>query len=180
MKYRYLNNYKLIYKPEHKSSMTSENWKGWVYEHRYVMEIHLNRELQNKEHVHHLDNDVNNNDISNLIVLSNEDHAKLHRFLEFELLGHKSLFEIECLHCKTMFKSKKETKKFCSKSCSILNSRKCNRPSKEELVNLVWQYPFTTLSKMYNVSDNAIRKWCKNYNITDFPPRGYFLRTENK
>ena len=27
------------------------------------------------------------------------------------------------------------------------------------------KYSFSQLSKKYNVSDNAIRKWCKSYNL---------------
>jgi hypothetical protein len=42
--------------------------------------------------------------------------------------------------------------------------RKVERPTKEELDNLVKDYPMTTIGKMYNVSDNAVRKWIKYYN----------------
>lgn len=37
--------------------------------------------------------------------------------------------------------------------------------SREELKNLIRNTPFTTIGKMYNVSDNAIRKWCDKYNL---------------
>lgn len=42
--------------------------------------------------------------------------------------------------------------------------RKVERPTKEELDNLIKDYPITKIGKMYNVSDNAIRKWIKYYN----------------
>lgn len=61
-------------------------------------------------------------------------------------------------------------------TCYTLESCSINKPTKEELENLVWTYPFTSLGKIYNVSDNAVRKWCKSYGITDLPSRGYFLR----
>lgn len=48
------------------------------------------------------------------------------------------------------------------------------KPSKEELENLLWELPFTKIGKKYNISDNAVRKWCKSYGIIDYPPRGYF------
>lgn len=47
----------------------------------------------------------------------------------------------------------------CTK-CYSLSIRKCERPTREELKNLIRTTPFTTIGKMYNVSDNAVRKWC--------------------
>lgn len=40
-----------------------------------------------------------------------------------------------------------------------------NRPNKEELELLVKKNPFTSIGKMYGVSDNAVRKWCKYENV---------------
>ena len=37
--------------------------------------------------------------------------------------------------------------------------------SREELKELIFTTPFTTIAKQFNVSDNAIRNWCKNYNL---------------
>lgn len=37
--------------------------------------------------------------------------------------------------------------------------------NREELKELIREYPFTHLGKMFNVSDNAIRKWCVKYNL---------------
>lgn len=36
---------------------------------------------------------------------------------------------------------------------------------REELKQLIRSTPFTTIGKKYNVSDNAIRKWCDKYNL---------------
>ena len=51
--------------------------------------------------------------------------------------------------------------------CESVTRRKVERPSKEELFNLLYQSNghFTKIAKLYNVSDNAIRKWCKYYNL---------------
>lgn len=35
---RIVNGYRVIYRPEHPTAMTSDNWKGYVYEHIYVYE----------------------------------------------------------------------------------------------------------------------------------------------
>lgn len=37
--------------------------------------------------------------------------------------------------------------------------------SREELKQLIRTTPFTTIGKIYNVSDNAVRKWCDKYNL---------------
>ena len=43
----------------------------------------------------------------------------------------------------------------------IVENRRCvDRPTREELKNLIRNKPFTQIAKLYNVSDNAIRKWC--------------------
>lgn len=39
------------------------------------------------------------------------------------------------------------------------------RPSREELKALIRNTPFLTIGKRYGVCDNAIRKWCKAYNL---------------
>jgi hypothetical protein len=39
------------------------------------------------------------------------------------------------------------------------------RPEKEYLLKLVNELPFIQIGKLFNVSDNCIRKWCKFYNI---------------
>lgn len=44
--------------------------------------------------------------------------------------------------------------------CFYLSQRKAERPDREELKKLIRTLPFTAIGKMYNVTDNAIRKWC--------------------
>lgn len=63
-------------------------------------------------------------------------------------------------------KVKKYTNKFCSQLCCNLNHRKIERPSKDELINLIQSIPYTKIGLKFGVSDNAIRKWCKYYGIT--------------
>lgn len=40
-----------------------------------------------------------------------------------------------------------------------------NRPLKEELWEMVINYPFTKIAERYNVSDKTIVKWCKKYKL---------------
>lgn len=58
-----------------------QNKRGYVYEHQFVMEQHIGRLLKKGEVVHHIDGNKQNNDISNLMLLTNEEHAKLHSLM---------------------------------------------------------------------------------------------------
>lgn len=40
-----------------------------------------------------------------------------------------------------------------------------DRPNREQLKTLIRTYSFTELGKIYGVSDNTIRKWCKKVNL---------------
>ena len=40
-----------------------------------------------------------------------------------------------------------------------------DRPSREELKHLIRTTPFTKIGKKYGLTDNAIRKWCKTYQL---------------
>lgn len=51
------------------------------------------------------------------------------------------------------------------KQCSSFSQRKVERPNRETLKNEIRNCSFLSLSKKYNVSDNAIRKWCEKYNL---------------
>ena len=52
------------------------------YKHRYVMELHIGRELLPEEVVHHIDENPKNNDISNLMLFpNNAEHKKHHAAL---------------------------------------------------------------------------------------------------
>ena len=65
--------------------------RGYVYEHRLVMEQFLDRYLFPEEVVHHLDGNPLNNDISNLILLSSEsEHRKIH--VKYRTLNKKGQF----------------------------------------------------------------------------------------
>lgn len=58
---------------------------------------------------------------------------------------------------------------------SRYKARKVVRPSKEELERLLWEIPTQKLAGQFGVSDVAISKWAKEYQI-DKPPRGYWSK----
>ena len=54
--------------------------RGYVLQHRLVMARHLGRPLARTEVVHHIDDNKENNDISNLVLFSNQaEHIAHHR-----------------------------------------------------------------------------------------------------
>lgn len=57
-----------------------------------------------------------------------------------------------------------KTAKLCEK-CMHESQRIVDRPSREELKELIRKLPFTQIGKKYGVSDNAIRKWALSYNL---------------
>jgi Zn finger protein HypA/HybF involved in hydrogenase expression len=69
----------------------------------------------------------------------------------------------KCFNCvrKIGINTKNNLCQYCYKE----SIRKVNRPTKEELLELIIKYPFTKIASMYGVSDNAIRKWCVFYNL---------------
>ena len=60
--------------------------------------------------------------------------------------------------------SRSSTRTYC-RECYRFFTRKVERPSREELKKLIKNNSFTQLSRDFQVSDNAIRKWCKAYNL---------------
>lgn len=75
--------------------------KGWVPEHRWIMEKSLGRFLSKTEIVHHIDMDKTNNTITNLCIFDNAaDHFKSHGSLNICV---KELFEkgVICFDMKT-------------------------------------------------------------------------------
>lgn len=52
-------------------------------------------------------------------------------------------------------------------SCYHSNTRRVERPSRDVLKDRIRNSTFAELSRELSVSDNAIRKWCKNYGLPD-------------
>jgi len=67
------------------------------FEHQYIMEGHLNRRLDKKERIHHIDFDKINNEISNLHLCDSvSEHSLCHHQMEkigYDLFGDKIWFD---------------------------------------------------------------------------------------
>lgn len=46
-----------------------------------------------------------------------------------------------------------------------MTTRKVNRPNREELKTMIRNESFLCIGRRYDVSDNAIRRWCKAMNL---------------
>ena len=49
--------------------------------------------------------------------------------------------------------------------CGVCSRINFDKPDRELLKEMIRTIPFTTIGKKYNVTDNAVRKWCKFYNL---------------
>lgn len=156
------NGYKMIYMPTHHRADST----GCVYEHIIVAEKKLKRNLKDGECVHHLNEIRNDNREENLIVFKTRaDHTAFHKGCEILLEGDVYIaLMYENNICSICGSYKDYHAKFCIQ-CSRVASRKVERPSKDELFKLISTMPFTRIATLYNVSDNAIRKWCKSYGL---------------
>lgn len=77
-KIRKINLPKYSYPKKEKKNYQTKKIQGKVIlKHRWVMEQHLGRKLSRHEVVHHIDGDRHNNNIENLMVMTQSEHLKL-------------------------------------------------------------------------------------------------------
>lgn len=118
------NGYVLIASPDH----PHRDNRGYVREHRLVVEKQLGRYLDPRLEVHHLNGIKTDNSIENLKVMTFEEHLKLHQDQHVS----KQVLK-ECAVCKKEFLSYPSRKnrgggkwepKYCSKPCYYFSKRK--------------------------------------------------------
>lgn len=131
--------------------------------------------------VHHINGDCTDNREENLIILCPNCHSLTASYKSGNfgkgrtkrLNNNKITIEKSCNHSKEVshFYCKNCGKEIVTKDaelcveCCNQNKRKVKRPTKEELLKLIKTKSFVQIGKMFGVSDNAIRKWCKQYNL---------------
>lgn len=141
----------MIYKPDHfHHPLNDKGYRGYVYEHRYVVECAIGRALKSDEIVHHKDGNKLNNDKSNLTIMTRAGHL-------IEHIGRRKIS-----YCVDCGKELSDSRSVRCRECCKINSRKVkNRPSKEELAKMVRESSYCEVGRMFGVSDNTVRKWLK-------------------
>ena len=158
--------YIYVHYPEHPKA-TKE---GYVRLHILVAENKIGRRLKDEECVHHLDLNKHNNNPNNLIIFkTNIDHTRFHKTgIKMEIEPNIFISPIKgriCPICKKEFFNVCSSVIYCSHECSSMSQRKVIRPSKDELFELIKTTSFLQIGKIFGVSDNAVRKWCKDYEL---------------
>lgn len=77
----------------------SGDYKVSIWEHRVIASKILGRKLNSNEVVHHVDLNPKNNSLSNLIVLSRNKHASLHRYIGMQGALLKRLGNVNIENC---------------------------------------------------------------------------------
>ena len=109
------------------------------------------------DHINGINND---NRLENLRLLCPNCHSQTNTFS-----GRNKKKRIHtCVDCGVQIHPSSTR---CPKCASAYrqNCTVTNKPSKEELLELIKTKSFVEIGRMYNVSDNNIRKWCKKYGI---------------
>ena len=81
-----------------------------------------------------------------------------------------NIIEKDAIRCKKCFLIKKRN---IINLCGNNNQYSFNFPTRDSLKYQIRNLPFTSIAKLYNVTDNTIRKWCKYYNL---PYHSYEIR----
>jgi group I intron endonuclease len=142
------------------------NVMDWVDGHATYFNI-------DKEVLENLFNDIQNSEMSfdaigekydlsrRTIIRINQGHTHFCKEKEYPLRKKSEELNKYCVDCgvKIAYGATR------CRTCHDKHQRVVERPSREELKQLIRTTPFTTIGKQYGVSDNAVRKWCKIYNL---------------
>lgn len=143
-------------------------------EHIMVAEAFIEKkESTSKLEVNHKDGNKLNNKASNLEWLTHKENVQ--HALRTGLRETKAPIDIKCLFCGKYFNTKLYNSKYCSRECTHNSNRIVARPSKEDLYGLLVEYKnFTYVASIYSVSDNTVRKWCRDYGV---PSKSTYYRS---
>lgn len=127
-----------------------------VYEHIYIIEEAIGRKLKNKESVHHIDLNKQNNDIENLFICNNEnEHQIIHYQLEEigYLLLNKNIWFDKDNFLYVNRKIKRDTVENCNvrKAHRYISVHNKKRGTKAEYIILPDENGNRTVTKLFHV-----------------------------
>lgn len=89
--------------------------------------------------------------------------------------GRKTRLEVEpkkCVRCDGDFRPKRPEQRYCSRTCGSRwdrrgqarpGARRAKRPPHDELLDEIYELGYSAVGRKYGVSDNAVRKWIREY-----------------
>lgn len=109
----------------------------------------------------HINGVHTDNRLENLQIVCPNCHTQTDTFCTRKLKHHNC-----CKNCGKEIASKST---WCPE-CALKHNRvhkvsPADKPSKEALLRLIREKPFTEIGRIYGVTDNAIRKWCKQMGL---------------
>ena len=110
----------------------------------------------------HINGDHNDNRLENLRILCPNCHTQTETFANKR--GKKIKY---CPDCGCEISSKSQYCKKCGPKHRNSNFKVSleEKPSKEELLEMIKTIPFIKIAEKYGITDSAVRKWCKKYEI---------------
>jgi hypothetical protein len=108
-------------------------------------------------------------ELQKCILVCANCHAEIH-YQELdvsEILLAAKTFNKVCERCNSQFETKSPEQKYCGIGCQSIARRKVKKePTKSDLKKLIdSNTPWIKIGEMYGVSDSAMRKWAKKFEL---------------
>jgi len=114
--------------------------------------------------LHHINSDNTDNRLENLKILCPNCHSQTLNFRGRNNISIKDERKItKYCGCGKLINNKSKQ----CKKCNELSQRKVERPPYKQLIKEIEELGYCETGRKYDVSDNAIRKWIKNYKNAD-------------
>ena len=105
-----------------------------ILEHRYIMQQYIGRELHSYEQVHHINGNRFDNQIENLMIVTQKEHDEIHKW-KYSKTKH-------CVICGKEFRKRKykgKERKYCSTRCAGIGKSPIWKYNGESLHVVEWE-----------------------------------------